>query len=144
MAVVNRRLIVQGKKGRARVKGAVIEFSWKVSSSAVAQRNITERAVEQANTALFDLLQAPDAGQQSVPAIGGVLSVVDNVKSTAEIWEPLLKNVNAIVEIVDKMTEVRRVFRPIRPSCSLCPLRFIHMHARLGPFYRLFQRSAIN
>lgn len=96
---------MRGRKSQANVKDAVIGFSWKVSSSAAAQKNLAERAIEQANAEFSNLLKPPDLLPQSASV---VLSGVENIKSAAEIWGPLLKNVNTVLQVVDKIAEVRQ------------------------------------
>ena len=116
VAVISKHLIMQGVKGQARMKDAVIGFSWKVSLSAVAQKNIAKRAVDQANAESSNLLQVSDPLQNSASVVP---EVAESVKSAAEIWGPLLKNVDAIMQIVDKMAEVRRKSRRFSSPCSL-------------------------
>ena len=127
-AAVSKPLKAHRTNDQAKLKEAVIEFSWNVLSYSAAQNLIAERAVGQANSDFSDLRQAPNPLQQSALAISSVYDVADDIMSTAEVWAPFIKNLCTIMNVVDSMTEVRRqlhVFSPTSSSNSQ-----IHPYAR--------------
>ena len=100
----SRQLIVEDTKIQVKWKHAVVEFSYKVSSSAAA----LEETMKQANAGIAALRLAPGSVQQAATAIESLPHVVDSFQPTLDL---LLKNVGALVHVVDGMAKVGRNHR---------------------------------
>lgn len=108
----NRQLTLEDAKRRVKWQHAVIEFSYKFSSSVAA----LEETMEQASTGIDALRLAPDSVQQAATAIESLPEVVDSFKPSLDI---LLKNVGTLVQFVDGMAQVSQKPRILSPAGTL-------------------------
>ena len=115
----SRQLIAEGSKNQVKTN-AVIEFSYKVSSSIA----VLESNMEQASHGAAALQLVPDSVQQAATVVGSLPAVVDTFKP---MLDDLLKNVGTIVKVVDGMAQVGRKPQMLGSTCILSSLflRFI-------------------